>query len=409
MITTRRERVMKTLNFEKTDQVPKDLGGMFSTGISAFAYPFLVKALGFEARPPKVADTYQMLALPDPDVLDALDCDVVMVVADRFTNAFEEPEKWKPYNFGTRLEACVESPEVFSLEGSTNVWTRPPNRYYMPQNSYVFDPQSTGLDLNAEVVLPDLNAYEKALKESLYSDEKIKSITNFCRQVRESTDRAVFVSGICDVAYPPLSGTYMDNTLPLLEPEAFKAMFTLMAEYRVKQFELLLPEIAPYVDIYMLAANDHGIQSGSFLPPSLFHDIYTPFYLTQNEAVHRLAPNLKTFLHSCGGIYDLIDSLIESKFDILNPVQWSAGKHSYKDWKDKCRNRITLWGGGVNSQTTLPLGTIHDIEKEVSEVVAYLKEDSGFVFNSIHNILAEIPPEKVIALYETAKRAGKYI
>ena len=117
-----------------------------------------------------------------------------------------------------------------------------------------------------------------------------------------------------------------------------------------------------------------------------------------NDACHALAPNVKTFLHSCGAIYDLIDLLVESGFDIMNPVQWSAGPHSYREWKDKARKRIALWGGGVNSQSTLPLGTVQEIQAEAREVAHYLGQDGGFVCN-IHNLLAEIPPEKIMALY----------
>jgi len=87
---------------------------------------------------------------------------------------------------------------------------------------------------------------------------------------------------------------------------------------------------------------------------------------------------------------------------VLNPVQWCAGKHSYREWKDKARGRIALWGGGVNSQVTLPLGTAADVAREVAEVVAYLRQDSGYVFCNIHNILSEIAPEKVIAMYRAA-------
>jgi len=106
------------------------------------------------------------------------------------------------------------------------------------------------------------------------------------------------------------------------------------------------------------------------------------------------------FLHSCGAIYDLIDLLIDSGFDIINPVQWSAGSRSYRDWKDKARGRIALWGGGVNSQTTLLHGTTTDIQAEAREVTQYLGQDGGFVFCNIHNLLAEVPPEKIMALYQ---------
>jgi uroporphyrinogen decarboxylase len=122
--------------------------------------------------------------------------------------------------------------------------------------------------------------------------------------------------------------------------------------------------------------------------------------------VHHLAPHLKTFLHCCGAVYDLLDSIIEAGFDALNPVQWSAGSATVQQWKDKARGRLALWGGGVNTQTTLPFGSVADVEREVQAVTRVLAADSGFVFCAIHNLLAEIPPEKVIALYRTARLTG---
>jgi uroporphyrinogen decarboxylase len=119
-----------------------------------------------------------------------------------------------------------------------------------------------------------------------------------------------------------------------------------------------------------------------------------------NDECHRLAPNVKLFLHSCGAIYDLIDLVVESGFDVLNPVQWPAGSHTCQEWKDRARGRIALWGGGVNSQVTLPLGTAEDVRREVVAVSRTLGQDGGYVFCNIHNILAEIAPEKVIAMYQ---------
>jgi uroporphyrinogen decarboxylase len=121
-----------------------------------------------------------------------------------------------------------------------------------------------------------------------------------------------------------------------------------------------------------------------------------------NETAHRLAPDVKTFIHTCGAIYDVVDYIIEGGFDILNPVQWTAGGHSFREWKAKCRGKIALWGGGVDTQKTLPLGTVADVEREVTEVVSCLAEGGGYVFNSIHNILAEVEPEKIVAMYRAA-------
>ena len=91
--------------------------------------------------------------------------------------------------------------------------------------------------------------------------------------------------------------------------------------------------------------------------------------------------------------------------DILNPVQWPAGGHSPREWKDKVRGKLALWGGGIDSQHTLPGGTLADIAREVPQNVAALAADSGYVFANIHNLLADIPPEKIIALYRAAAAA----
>ena len=124
-----------------------------------------------------------------------------------------------------------------------------------------------------------------------------------------------------------------------------------------------------------------------------------------NDECRRISPGVKIFMHNCGAVYPLIDLIIEAGFDILNPVQWSAGKHTYGQWKNKCRGRIALWGGGVNAQATLPMGTVKEIQAEVRAVVSCLGDGGGYIFNNIHNITAEIPPEKVIAMYDAAAEA----
>ncbi|MFW6303796.1 MAG: hypothetical protein ACOC2L_04170, partial [Candidatus Sumerlaeota bacterium] len=151
-----RERVMRALNFESVDRLPRDLGGMRSTCISAFAYPKLVEALGLAPRKPKVYDIGQMLALPDMDVLDALGCDVAMVERG-VTNAFEQAEIWKPYDFGGRLEALVLNPEIFEARQDGSVVTR--SGQTMLPASTVFDNEHGGqpLILEGDLPKPDLD------------------------------------------------------------------------------------------------------------------------------------------------------------------------------------------------------------------------------------------------------------
>ena len=186
------------------------------------------------------------------------------------------------------------------------------------------------------------------------------------------------------------------------DPAHVKEVHDIVTDHAVENLRRLLPEIKDSVDILMVEAADHGLQTTTILPPPVFDDLFVPYYRKLNDAIAEIAPEVKRFLHCCGAVYDIIDGIIASGFDILNPVQWSAGKRSYKEWKDKARSRIVLWGGGINTQTTLPFGSVEDVVRETAEVVAYLKQDSGYVACPIHNILAEIPPEKIIAFYQTA-------
>lgn len=400
---TRRERVLKALSFEETDRVPMDLSAMPSTGISCFAYPALTEALGLGKRPPRVYDTGQMLALPDTDVLDALDCDVVTVSGD-LTNAFPQPEKWALYDFNGRLKAMVRDPAMFEvLEDGTIV--QPAHGNSMPPASHVFESEHAGqmLVLDGDLPKPDLVQLKKDLEASRLSEKDVAATKEHCRRVRESTDRAVFFNGHgAGIGIANFGGVAVFPMLCLCEPDFVAELHEIIIDNAVHNISMLVEEIHPYIDIYNCGSDDWGTQEQTFASPATFEQLFQPYYRRVTDAVHNAAPGLKTFLHSCGAIYDIIDQVIDAGFDILNPVQWCAGGHSYREWKDKARNRITLWGGGVNTQVTLPLGTVEEVAREATEVVQYMKQDGGFVFCAIHNILAEIPGDKILAMYRAA-------
>ncbi len=188
-----RDRVLSSLRFGSFDRVPKDLGGMASTGISAFAYPNLVNALGLEPRLPKIFDTVHMLALPDMDVLDALGCDVVTIQYG-VTNAFEEPEKWKFYDFNGRLPALVKDPSYFSVLADGTIH-QSKNDSKMLVSSTVFSRSHGGHKLNLDDhVKPDMKDAEQRMKAIEFTDSQIKDIVELCKKVRNSTDKAVFLA-----------------------------------------------------------------------------------------------------------------------------------------------------------------------------------------------------------------------
>ena len=401
-MTTSRDRVMQSLNFQPVDRVPKDLGGMRSTSISAFAYPKLVEALGLPPRLPRLEDTWQMLALPDRDVLDALGIDVVTIL-DGVTNAIDQPEKWHPYDFNGRLPALVRYPEQFVNQPDGSI-LQEGNKRMVPA-AYVFDELHGGqpVDFTGETPKPDLKAYAAQLKADMLRDEQIVQIRQLCCRVREASDRAVFFNDSAMQVPIGIGGYGGLGVFPVLcvtEPDFVAELHGMVTEHYLKNIRALLPEIAADIDIIMIAADDWGTQRNLIASPRVFKSLFLPYFRKLNDACHQIAPQVKLFLHSCGAIYGLLDLVIEAGFDILNPVQWPAGGHSYQEWKDKCRGRIALWGGGVHSQATLPLGSVEEVRREASDVAGVLSQDSGYVFCNIHNILAEIAPEKVIAMYQ---------
>ncbi len=407
---TPRERIRSALRFQETDRTPRDLAGMRSTGISAFAYPDLVRALGLPPRLPRVYDVGQMLALPETDVLDALDCDVVAVESDEYQNAFDEPERWHEYDFGGRLPALVGNPDRFTVHDDGTVTASSSGLpdgerdLRMPTGSYVFDAAHGGqpIDLSADLPMQDLELVKERQTDAIPSPERAAAIGAYCERARAATSRAIMFAGLsARLGYP--GGFPHWSMICLTEPDYVHAYHEIVTDAAVQSVEAVLPRIAESVDLLMLNADDQGLQDRTILPPALFRELYVPYYRTVTAAVHRIAPQMKCFLHSCGAVYDLIDDIAECGFDVLNPVQWPAGGHSAAEWRARANGNLVLWGGGVNTQSTMPLGTVAQIEDEVRRTVAALGDGGGYVFCAIHNLLAEITGEKVVAMYGAVK------
>ena len=274
---TSRERVLKALSFIETDRAPRDLAGMASTSISCFAYPGLVKALGLPPRPPRVYDTGQMLALPELDVLDALGCDCVVAYCD-LTNAFDQPEKWAPYDFNGRLAALVRNPDAFkTLEDGTILQN---GHSKMPPESHVFEGEHGGqpIQLTGDLPKPDLNQVKADLEKNRVRDEDVKKIAQFLKQVRESTDRAVFFNGPgAGLSIGAYYGIALFPMLCMVEPGFVAELHEITVENSIYTIQALLPEISPYIDIYQCSSDDWGTQSATIAAPEVYRDLFMPY------------------------------------------------------------------------------------------------------------------------------------
>jgi uroporphyrinogen decarboxylase len=310
---TSRERILKAMNFEAVDHLPRDLGGMASTGISAFAYPKLVEALDLPPRLPRVHDTYQMLALPDMDVLDALGCDVVSIFWG-VTNTFGELDKWQTYDFNGRLPARVRQREMFQNLSDGSI-TQPSLNIIMPPTSTVFNEEHGGqqFDLSAELPMPDLATIKRQEEVTLPKDKEIRETVELCKRVCDSTDKAVFFSGpiYTGIGIGAIGGIAVFPMLCLTEPNYVADLHCLMTEYAIKRIDLLLREIAPYIDIVAMSSDDWGTQNALLAPPKVYKKLFLPYLKQINVHAKKVAPNVKlSFIPVAQSTISSISSLI---------------------------------------------------------------------------------------------------
>jgi len=153
------------------------------------------------------------------------------------------------------------------------------------------------------------------------------------------------------------------------------------------------------VDAVFTCGTDFGTQNSVFCSVASFRELWFPYYKQLNDWIHRHT-NWKVFKHCCGSAERFIDSFIECGFDILNPVQCSAAGMAPEHLKAKYGDRITFWGGGVDTQQTLPFGSPQEVREQVLRRCEIFSPGGGFIFNAIHNVQAGTPVENIVAMID---------
>ena len=184
-------------------------------------------------------------------------------------------------------------------------------------------------------------------------------------------------------------------------------VFEKQCEIALSNLEKIYNSVGNKVSVVFISGTDFGTQEGTFISKETYRDLYKPFHEKVNNWVHDNT-EWKTFIHSCGSVMELIEDFIDAGFDIFNPVQCSAAKMNPEKLKEKFGSRIVFWGGGVDTQKTLPFGSSDEVKNEVKERMRILGENGGFVFNTIHNVQAETPVENIVSMYKTYKENADY-
>lgn len=418
-----RERILAALNHRQADRVPLDLGGSPVTGMHVSVVYRLRQALGLDApgTPVKVIEPFQMLGEIAPDLRDYLGVDVVALEGTSTMFGFRK-EGWKPWTLFDGTPVLV--PEKFNTEPeeSGDILMYPegdrnaPPSGRMPRGGWYFD---------VIIRQPPIEDVRLDIRDNLeeftpISDEELQHYRAMAEKLYSQTDRAILAAfpgtAFGDIALVP--APFLKNPKGIRDVQEWYISTVTRRDYVYQVFEgqcrialvnleRLHQAVGDQVAVVFLSGTDFGTQISPFISNQVYRDLYKPFHKALNDWVHRHTA-WKTFIHSCGAIFPLIEEFIEAGFDILNPVQCSATGMDPVELKRRFGDRIVFWGGGINTQATLPFGTPEEVRQEVRERLRIFSPGGGFVFNSIHNIQAGTPVENLLALFETVRDYGVY-
>jgi hypothetical protein len=420
---TSRERVLIALNHKEPDMVPFDIGSLSVTGMQVSTVYNLRQALRLDklGTPVKVIEPYQMLGEIAPDLLDALCIDVIGLWGSKTMFGYEN-KNWKEWSLFDGTPVLV--PGEFNTEPDENgdILMYPegdksvPPSGRMPNGGFYFDAINRQKPINDENLKVEHNLEEF----TEISDEDLERYRNEAERIYKTTDKAIAGSfggtAFGDIALVP--AVWLKNpegirdveewyVSTLLRRDYIYSLFEKQCEIGINNLKKIYSVVGNKISVIFISGTDFGTQRGPFISNEMYRDLYQPFHKEVNNWIHNNT-GWKTFIHSCGSIYQLIPDFIESGFDILNPVQCSAADMDPKRLKEQFGDKLIFWGGGVDTQKTLPFGTPDQVKEEVKSRINTIAPGGGFVFNSIHNIQARVPIENLMAMIETFKENRKY-
>jgi uroporphyrinogen decarboxylase len=412
---TPRERVLTAIAHREPDRVPIDHGSMRSTGIMAIAYNRLKQHLGITQGATFVYDLIQQLAQPEPWYLDRFHVDAIDLGRAFFSEA--RCRTWTLPDGSPALAPAWFQPEredgglLVRDAGGAAIGRMPAGALYIDQ---CFWPLSgpDGLDhfepLPAKMSQVTWSAIAAPPWDEPLTEARAGEIAAVARRLCETTDYAISFSigGNLFEWSQFLFG--MENLYAYMGSEKRKLAYFLdrLTEYHLETFSRILPKIRGYVQI-LVVGDDLGMQSG----PQMSRAMYRELFLPRHKRLYRYAKEQSgahIFLHCCGGVYQLIPDLIEAGVEILNPVQTSARHMEPERLKREFGRDLTFWGGGCDTQQVLARGTPQQVRDDVRRRLEIFMPGGGYVWNQVHNVMADVPPANIVAMLDAAREFGRY-
>ena len=386
---TSKDRLLIALEHKEPDRIPYDLGATVDTGIHYLAYQNLLtylkkEYLCKEKEETTFMDYFQGVVQIDEEIFDQLKVDVRGIMPNN-------PSNW-------RLNIEKEGRYETILDELGMKWFKLPNGYY-------FDQTKEGHPLANITSAKEIENYNWPNVADPNRMEGLREkIKNFGKEYPIAVGDpfgGIFALGFRMRGY---ENFYLDLAG---NPSLACSLMDKLTDLKIQFWDTVLDEIGDLIHIIVIE-DDLGEQDRTIVSPKMYRKLVKPRHKRLFSFIKPKAPELYIFFHSDGSIYDVIPDLIEIGIDILNPIQVSAAKMDTKRLKKEFGNEITFWGGGCDTQRVLPYGILQEVRDEVKKRIDDLAPGGGFIFNTVHNIQADVPPENIMAMWETLQRYGKY-
>ncbi len=422
---TPRQRVLNALNHRPVDRIPVDLGGTLASGAHVSVVANVRQLLGLDkpGKPVKVIEPYQMLGEIAANLRHIIEVDVINLPGPKNFFGFENKD-WKPWRTFDGTNVLV--PGLFNTDpepdGSILMYPQSDRSALasakMPNGGFYFDAIIRQETIDDNKLNPENNLEEF----QPISEEDLRIYEKQSNDLFYNTDLAIAASfpgtAFGDIALIP--ALYIKYPKGIRDIEEWYVstitrrdyifeVFSRQAEIAVKNLESIYQAAGNNVHVVWMDGADLATQNSLFCSPDTYCELYKPFHKKLNDWVHNNT-EWKTMKHCCGACEPLIGEFIEAGFDVLNPIQCSAKGMDPKKLVDKYGNQIVFWGGGVDTQRTLPFETSEKVFTQVKERIEIFGKYPGFVFAAIHNIQCNTPAENVIAMFKSLGRSlpGKY-
>lgn len=417
-----KEIVRQALNHQEPSRVPLDVGGTVCSGLHVSCVDGLREHYGLKKQLPRMHNVFMGMGMVEADLAEAmgLDCIIAMPATTDFGLYNKDWKEWRtpwgqdvlvPGMFNTTADANGDI--LLYPQGDTSV---PPSGR-MPKEGFYFDAIVRQPEIDDDNLDPEDNIADNGpVTDAFLAD--CKKYADEAATTGLAVIGGIPGTGLGDIAQIP--GLHMKHPKGIRDIEEWYISTVTRRDYLDKVFagqvEIALKNMRRMKDVLgdayeavFVCGSDFGTQNSTFCSAESLRELQMPHYRKINGWLHENT-KWKTMKHSCGAVEPLISTFIDSGFDILNPVQCSATGMDPVELKRKYGAKLVFWGGGVDTQKTLPFGTAEQVRAEVLERCRAFSPGGGFIFAAIHNIQALTPTKNIVAMVDAVhefNRAGR--